>query len=204
MRKQKLNRKSLDELAEIMPVLNDDEQRMLIGGTYYYTPDGYFLGTLGLGSEIRITDAATYKKEFNSGNVTKLHSISTEFDSSGYDAKWGIVNEIGSGMGIPIVRLYSGPTNQGALWSQANGFRINTNSPSFTSGNYHEIYLILLHEKKHSEYTPAQYGVNRSELKAYEAVLEHSYFQDTTSRFRSTILSEYQKYKKLVEEEDSK
>lgn len=50
-----LNRMSLDELAKIMPVLSEEEQRQCVGGTAFYNTSGDFIADVGPGDNIRIT-----------------------------------------------------------------------------------------------------------------------------------------------------
>ena len=50
---KKLSRKNLDELAKVMPVLSETEQRMFVGGTVYCDLSGNYLGKVGAGDDLK-------------------------------------------------------------------------------------------------------------------------------------------------------
>lgn len=49
-----VTKKSLEELAKVMPVIHEEEARAIIGGTIYYDVSGNRLGTVGSSDEIRV------------------------------------------------------------------------------------------------------------------------------------------------------
>jgi hypothetical protein len=51
---KKMTRKSLNELAIMMPTLNEIQQKTFIGVTHYYDiVSGTFLGTVGSSNDVR-------------------------------------------------------------------------------------------------------------------------------------------------------
>ncbi len=105
MRKQKLNRKSLDELAEIMPVLSEDEMRLYYGGK------AYDVGGTGTIDDPVILQATFNLATYTFGNdssriVSAVTSAIDEYNSYGvqkYDGKYYkleiVVNEVSSSDG---------------------------------------------------------------------------------------------------------
>ena len=61
MKTRNLTRKSLDELAKVMPVLNEDVQHSYIAGTHYYDLDGNYIGKIGKSDDLRFIDKQLYE-----------------------------------------------------------------------------------------------------------------------------------------------
>ena len=58
----KSNRKkcNLNQLAGIMPIIGNEEQKNSVGGDYYYSEQGELLGYQPGGNQIRVIDKAQY------------------------------------------------------------------------------------------------------------------------------------------------
>lgn len=56
---KKLERKTLDELAKIMPVITEEEQGGIVGAVKFYNYSGLYLGSLGSSDELRFVDGYT-------------------------------------------------------------------------------------------------------------------------------------------------
>ena len=56
---KKLEKKTLDELAKIMPVITEKEQSCIMGGVKFYNESGVYLGTIGSSDELRFVDGNT-------------------------------------------------------------------------------------------------------------------------------------------------
>lgn len=62
---KKVTKKSLDELARIMPALSEEEQRSYVGGTWYFDVSGAFLEQVGTGNDVRIMWMSEYQDFLN-------------------------------------------------------------------------------------------------------------------------------------------
>jgi hypothetical protein len=125
---KKLTRKSLDELAKVMPVISEEEQRNYVGGTDtsyyygtgYYGDTGYF-GDTGYyggsgysdGSEYGITgyysDAMYYSESgYSYGNYTGTVYTREEYEAMRISGSWsgGVVE--GSGYIVQDTVAFSG------------------------------------------------------------------------------------------------
>lgn len=191
---KKLTHKDLDELAKTMSVLNENEQRERVGGDFYYTTDGTYLGCIGDGAKIVVTDSMSFQDMKQSG-MTGV--ASTGFGSSLYFTQSQIVKQIGSELGLSNVNLYYNDNGSYGSWSSFGGVGINVGGAPFISGNYYDLYLTLVHEKHHKD-TPGDFGEAISEYQAYEAVLEHPYFEKASSEYRNIIVERYDYFKKML------
>lgn len=60
---KKLTRASIDELKQEMPVMNDEQQREIVGGGYVYDATGGFLGTDNIDSDgVYVMDSFLYRE----------------------------------------------------------------------------------------------------------------------------------------------
>ena len=51
---RKITKKSLEELAEVMPIIHEVEAKSFVGGTIYFDISGNRLGTVGSSDELRV------------------------------------------------------------------------------------------------------------------------------------------------------
>jgi hypothetical protein len=81
---KKLTRKSLDELAKVMPVISEDEQRCYVGGTdsYYYYGTGYY-GDTGYFGDTGYYGGSGYSDGSEYG-ITGYYSDAMYYSESGY------------------------------------------------------------------------------------------------------------------------
>lgn len=56
---RKLKKKTLDELAKIMPVITEKEQGRIMGGVKFYNESGVYLATIGSSDELRFVEGST-------------------------------------------------------------------------------------------------------------------------------------------------
>lgn len=90
---KKITKKSLDELAKIMPPLSEEEQRGCIGGTLYFNESGVFLTQIGAGADARICASSDFS--------AFMSSISWTGTLDGYFAQLEIFNRLDQSIGSP-------------------------------------------------------------------------------------------------------
>ncbi|MDO5572294.1 MAG: hypothetical protein Q4F97_12650 [Bacteroidales bacterium] len=57
---KKIRKADLKLLADTMQIISKREQSRYVGGAFYYSEEGAFLGKLGSNDEIRIVNDATF------------------------------------------------------------------------------------------------------------------------------------------------
>ena len=75
MKRRKITKESLDELAQNLPIISEDECKRYVGGASYYDLSGNFLGQIGYGDEIRVISRMEFdkaKQEYSSLGATEL------------------------------------------------------------------------------------------------------------------------------------
>lgn len=91
---RQLSKRTLDELAEVMPTINDADQQKLVGGTFYYTilssTEAIFIGHTGSVSDYGSVTPSTYNA-YHNGQITfeqmaQTATISSSFSNSGNTA----------------------------------------------------------------------------------------------------------------------
>ncbi len=198
MRKRKITRASLDELAKIMPTLTEQEQTKYIGGTRFYSTEGIYLGLVGSSDILRIVDEQSFK--------TNLKFKTTDQDNAGYSLKSAprdilatfLKGAVGSDIGFTgnIYPVRSGTASQtGPMGFNApDKFFLNIDD-SIVFTNYYAFRSALEHEKSHYN-TSSSSGIwNRDdpnhdilvatdELKAYSAQVNGTYFKNAPKEYK--------------------
>ena len=75
MKRRKITKESLEELAQNLPIISEDECKRYVGGASYYDLSGNFLGHIGYGDEIRVISRMEFEKakqEYSSLGATEL------------------------------------------------------------------------------------------------------------------------------------
>jgi hypothetical protein len=158
-----LKRLDIEALRKEMPVLEEAEERSIVGGSgSYLTWDPYANLTASSSSE-------------------KQELLNMLMGLLGYSGP------------VILTALLSGgnPTTTDAGVPRSGGpIYFNTNSNRWTTGNIYDIALILVHEKNHQD-TSWNNGLSGSwnEIEAYRAEVMHPYFQNASAVYRSEILA---------------
>lgn len=71
---KELKRLSLDELAKVMPVIEEEEQKQYVGGTHFYDYQGNMLGEIGNEGDIRIISENNYNDLKNKNDYNNYSS----------------------------------------------------------------------------------------------------------------------------------
>lgn len=179
---KKITKKSLDELAKVMPPMSEQEQRSFIGGERYYSPSGVFLGKVGSSDQIRIVDDLMFQLNcgvsgFNQ-DPSKINIWSTSLNQAS-DATYQSVirsimadnGDIAPNMNIEIdyVGTYYMRTIRGFNNSGVCSVELRVNRSEFTNGNYYDLKSTLSHEYMHWS-NPDRTGVTGSIQSEEEAL----------------------------------
>ncbi len=180
---KKLTKKSLDELAKEMPIIDETYQKTFIGGTYYYDiASGTFFGQIGSSDDVRFVNSSEYEM---CQNLNAEHYGSTFVSvSSGTQAAY-IKNFFG-GTGNIII---SSTTNTDVAGLTASGnLVINPNSSVWVNKN--DTSSTLYHEMIHynaNDYTinpNDQNSINQAEFTAFMAQISTAEYQNTSASYK--------------------
>ncbi|MDO5572267.1 MAG: hypothetical protein Q4F97_12515 [Bacteroidales bacterium] len=194
MKKEKITRATLDELEKTMPVLSENEQRNCTGGYRYYDESGMFIEKIGDENEIRIINRTNYNNikpesgNFGIRDMEILESFSTSLSSvCSLNVKEAVIRSIAKELSVNDLNFINNPSSSGGTFNPDTGIiTFNLSNGSVQRNNYFEIFLIILHEKQHKD-TPDDSGSIESEIDAYKAMINHSYFSNTSTVFQNTI-----------------
>lgn len=194
---RKLRKINLDELAQEMPVLSEEEQRAQDGGTFYLTQTGLYLGQKGKGYEVRSVDYDTWVSLSGCRDDSELYPHSGPTYGFSSEAKNAIIQVIAKDAyitGVTISMAYLGEGSYGRAIPSNYQIYVNYDSPSFSTGNYYDLMMTLVHELHHIK-SPEDAGGNRSEVEAYEAVTRHYGFSYTSEKYKKHVRDAIDYYK---------
>jgi hypothetical protein len=159
-----LKRKDIEELRREMPVLEEIEQRMIVGGSG--------IGVLLWDSNANLTASTT---------AEKLDLLNQLMELLGFTEPV-ILAPFTSG-GNPTQAADAGVPSSGGSIIFFNMF-----STRWTTGNVYDIALTLVHEKNHID-TPWNNGWpgDWNEIEAYRAQCMHPLFQYASPAFKSVL-----------------
>lgn len=175
---KKLTKKSLDELAEKMSVVNESEQQSLVGGSFYFDQSGNFLGRYGAGNDIIIANSI-------------LHSgipISIASDATIRGVLNTMANAMGISGGIGVVR--TGNNIYAEFDPETEKISFNLNSELLSSNNYYD-YLSVLHHEHHHQMTSGDAGSLQSEYQAFIHQINQPSFQYVSNWLRDYTMTNY-------------
>ena len=143
---KKLTKKSLNELAKVMPKIAEKQQRELIGCAKYYNHNGEYLGMIGTGDEMRVISnsdfdvyAAGIYEEGTLFGIGLLDASDTE--------KMAVLTNF-LPFGITGVEFLDEPVKGQQAGLDSNGnFYINKNG--FILENASSIVNTIVHEEYH-------------------------------------------------------
>jgi hypothetical protein len=193
MKKLELKRLTLDELAEVMPVMRQEEQQECVGGVYYfingsmqywYNPEKGYYGN----QEIYVySGAVTYNYE---GIPAVVYSSPPTYlghatDSQKQDVMRYLANQLGINPNTVHIAYSSNPDYLGGV---GNGqIYINGNHFSMMDNNINELMSTLIHENAHLN---SSYSGDYDEYLALLAQSNSGVFIGCTQYYRDQILSE--------------
>ena len=176
---KKLTRKSLDELAKKMSVLNESEQQNLVGGAFYYDDSGNFLGEYGTGNNILIANSI-----YDPGMCLSIASEETV----GY-----VLTTTANAIGISgDIGIYYDPFQYAK--HESGQVYVNYNGDLISDNNYYDIVSVLHHEHFHQMTIPDYSGTNlQNEYQAFIYQINHPSFQYVSEHLRSGTMANYER-----------
>jgi hypothetical protein len=193
MKKRKLTKMNLDELAKKMSVITDTEKYN--GGTVFFSEDGQYTNVVFDGSnEIRVIEDLN---SWLSGGFIGSNSGTYAFADANSNVASNILTSMASNMGISgTIGVISDPNQNlqayttSAVESMSGQIFINMNGFFIQSGNYYDIQSILYHEKHHSE-TMGDAGTLQSEFYALQTEMSLSSFSLTSPEYQADVRRRY-------------
>ncbi len=190
MKKRKITRKTLDELAKSMPVLTEQEQRECVGGTYFYDLNGHFIGKYGTTDTLRFISKEEYDYKSSNFGSAPPDNWGSSLSDLGSTERYTIVhNMLKDNFNVDVI---VGPIKSGNV-SEVMGFLPNgvlgirpDNSTIFT--NYNAFMSTLQHEADHynsSFYSSGMAGsgnnegaIKTEEFRVYENQVKSQFFKN--------------------------
>ena len=193
----KSSRLAFDELAEMLPTVNENDQSEYVGGAYVYGGNGALISNMYMvpdpSSLYVISADDTYYCGSISVNV--YSSAPMPFSQANSSERSNIIKSIASSIGMSMVTTVEGSFYGNAADCDRNGLiQINLNSMFLLNNNYNDIMLILIHEKHHAD-TLWDFGTNNSEYEAYLAMRNSYYYTYCSQSAKNGIDVGLSKYK---------
>lgn len=186
-----VTKKSLEELAKVMPVIHEEEARAIIGGTIYYDVSGNRLGTVGSSDEIRVVA----KEEWEDYNNQIGFNTEKDYDKMGIP-----LSATSDGVKTIVTSIYA--KRFGFLGAQVNSSvklsgdaGIRPEYPYVVAIQYnsmildHENDLIntIKHEQYHSIITGNVDSTPYNEIEAIEYQISQPEYPSTTKEYKKKV-----------------
>lgn len=187
-RKKKLTRKNLDELAELMPIIDEIHQKGFMGGTHYYDLSGNYLGKIGASDNVRFTTPSSYQSYI---------PINAEYGGSSFA-------NAGSGTQIAFMQKHFGTGNiiinpsakYAAGLDSSGNLVIDPNSSVWN--NRYDILSTLDHETihyNHRDYLKTDPNeIYQAEFTAYMTQISSSLYQQTSAAYKIEVAEALYEY----------
>lgn len=187
---KKLSRKNLDELAKVMPVLSETEQKAFVGGTVYCDLSGNYLGKVGVGDDLKFIS----QSDFNYYKDNNLEGMGVSLGGLNDAGLEGFIKNHFS-FDNKIIRT-SEQSELGAGLTENGNLKINTNH--FAWNNYYDALSVLEHEayhyqKRHYIFTGTADKIE-NELETYRYQMHTSTFDKTSKEFQQATFRYMSQY----------
>lgn len=174
MKKRKITRMTLDELAKKIPVLTEQESSKILAGAWYYYPNGTFFMSAGTSDNIYVYEngnSVLLSEASHSAIRNVLGQLSQQI--MGYS---GIIELASSGS------VTAGFDRHGSLW-----FNL---ADTATINNYYNLRSTLYHESSHyDDYTGSGAIIdgNEGEIRAYERQVSSPDYAMTSYEYKISV-----------------
>ena len=183
---RKLTKKSLEDLAKTMSVIDETEQQNFVGGTFYYDYNGNYLGSYGTGNDVRIATSMSDiggSIAFSSAPSSVVGSVLTNMSRFlGYS-------------GIVGISYNDNETNYGS--ATAGQIMYNPGSPAFVGDNNFNFWCTLVHEMHHVN-TPGDVGTDQSEYYAILSVKNSYYYTMASEQYKIHVENNLTYYRNIL------
>ncbi len=195
MRKRKITKKSLDELAKIMPVLTEQEARECVGAAKFYDiSSGNSLGQIGGSTAVRfisINEFETLKSSYPTGGINGKPMTDSQVDANGKsltqvsdNIKQSFVKSIISDLNISGFAFTSVTNGSGNEMSTKIDLKNKTielflcEDGGFAYENYASLKNTIYHEYLHTQYQ----GYTESYIILKQ--VKHSSYDNTSDEYK--------------------
>lgn len=195
---RKVTRKNLDKLAETMPVIDEIDQKIFLGGTHYYDLSGNYLGKIGSSDNLRFTtpDLYQYYIPINAENGGFTFANADSGVQTSFLQKYFVSGNI----------IINPSSNYAAGLNGSGNLVIDPNS--FIWNNQNDIFSTLDHESMH--YNQGDYlktnpdEINQAEFTTYMAQISTSRYQQTSAAYKRETAEAIYRYSELLNKGYSK
>lgn len=196
---KKLTKKSLDELAKQMPVLDEIHQKTFIGGTHYYDLSGNYLGKIGSSDEVRFTtpESYSYYLPINAENGGSSFANVNSGTQTAFIKK--IFGTTGNVYINPSSNYAAGLSSSGNLIIDPNSFIWNNRSDALST-LYHE----NMHYNNRDYAKTNPYEIYQAEFTTYMAQISSYEYQQTTAAYKRETAEALYYYSNLLNKGYSK
>ena len=191
MERIELKRLTINELAEIMPKVEENEQKTCVGRDKFYGFDGVELGNIGSGSNIFIMRSAV-EITYQGGEKITMYTNPTPFSSSLLNERQAVATTMASSMGINlnIFEFFNETADILGRYSQLGKIGLNIQSGYYfntSNVNWNTMMSVLYHEQYHHN---NPYGnPDQREYDAYKAESLCSYFTNADQGYKNDVLA---------------
>ena len=209
MKTRKLTKKSLNELAQVMPVLSEKEQDELVGGAQLFTKDGTYLGQVGTSQEVRIATENTYT-QLQSYDLSYQDSLvgnmSSGLSGQSIQTMNKVMNSIAEMAGVEtgiIVKSVNDTNSYGACQKDGTIY-LNLNSPTFQyeGCNMYDFMSTIVHENFHKNDKDGGSTAER-EIRALQAEQSGSMFYLASKSYRDTVQGNIDDFKRELDQQNT-
>ena len=184
----KSNRKkcNLNQLAGIMPIIGNEEQKNSVGGDYYYSEQGELLGYQPGGNQIRVIDKAQYSNGMYS-TAKLLCYASSEAQRNVFSKIAGVDCQVTAGASVPdsngyVEESYCTPSGQ---------IYMNYYGSVYRQCDFWDVYSTLLHERTHLGQIGSNLTSDDRELLARQAQINDPYFSRCSEDYQLRVLCDF-------------
>ena len=184
MEKSTLKRLTLNELAEIMPIVSASEQEDSVGGAHVYGSDGTYLSNTYNTSDPTSIYFMRPDNTYNYGGIpVYVYSSATpmSLNQATSSERFNVVDTMAQSIGINNLQFLNVPNGIYGSCSPSGVISFNVASGYFSTGpvNYNNIMLTLIHERHHA-LTLSDHGTNQDEIEAINAMMASPYWNDAS------------------------
>lgn len=190
---KKRKRFNLSDLAQVLPEMDNEEQRSSQGGDWYFAPDGTPLGYVGVGDTVRVVDPRVFEQNRYSESLLNERGA-TILSQADLNAQYKVLRSLADGTPVGIAS-YSDKLAQTEYCNGESYVSINQSSLFYRDANYYNLRMILYHENIHVEQGELiETNLYNCEKEAYFLMMAHMDFLNCTPEFQDAIRRSADKY----------
>lgn len=187
---RKVTKKSLEELAEVMPVIYKEEAKSIIGGTIYFDVSGNRLGKVGSSDELRVVakeEWEDYTDQLGFGTEKDYSKMGMSLSAANDRVKTVVASSYARNYGFQGVQVNSKVNVQADAW-------ISPNDPNIVAIRHDSMILDhendLINTLKHEQYhyiTGHVGNIASQEIAAIEYQITQPEYSLTTKAYKEKV-----------------